>query len=91
MKEKEKTLNEIEKFVKGHFNDIVKILDYHNLMVVRKVDVKKAIGVKGCPYCKANLDFAKKHKMKVLERVDSFDVVGVCIDTKGDEKNDNKS
>ena len=57
----------------------------NNIIPVMVVDIEKATGVTGCDGCEANLEFAKKNNCdQVLERVDSWDIIGVCSPIKLD-------
>ena len=78
MKTKKKKEN-VNEFVKENFLEIVKVLSSMGFMVVKRVGNDVA-GVFNCKHCQANLSFARLHDLDVLERVDSFDVVEVCID-----------
>jgi len=74
----------VENYVKKNFDEVVKALNYLGFMVVRRAknDVQ---GVTGCKYCQENLSFARLHNLDVLERVDTFDVVGVCLDRRSEQ------
>jgi len=74
----------IEKFVKENFNKVVEVFDKLGYMVVRRTK-NNVQGILSCKYCQANLEFARTHNLDVLQRIDTFDIVGVCIDKKVSE------